>query len=167
MKIGIFMVVFFSFAFSCYAQWNNGVIMNVQEVDVNKMKVAKMTGADAVLMIVEQFVDNQYRFAFVSHNYLVPNEKMKNLNLGKEQFIVTVVGYPSLNNLLYTQVFYDKSFFFVVLAKNENDFIKTNDIQIIRMSYEKGNSIRRNNVCDTIQRNNIIPLGIGSAGAYF
>jgi hypothetical protein len=34
------------------------------------------------------------------------------------------------------------------------------DMQITRMNYEKGNAVRRNNVRDTIQRNNIVPMGI-------
>jgi hypothetical protein len=160
MKTTAFTVVFMIATICCHAQWNNGVIMNIQEVDIATMKTVQMSGAEAILKIVEQFVDSQYCFAFVSYNYLLPEEQRRFLDLGKEQFIVAVAGYPDLNNLLYTQIFYDSSFFFVVLAKNETDLKRSNNIQIIKMSYEKGNSVRRNNVRDTIQRNNIIPLGI-------
>jgi hypothetical protein len=160
MKKDIFAIILFAVTFSCNAQWNNGVIMNVQEVDIAKMRAGSMSGAEAVLKIVEQFVDGQYRFAFVSYNYLLPEEQRKFFNFGKVKFTVAVAGYPELNNLLYTQVFFDQSFFFVVLAKNETDLIRSNEIQIIRMNYEKGNPVRRDNVRDTIQRNNIIPLGI-------
>jgi hypothetical protein len=167
MKIIIITVVFFIVTSSCYAQWNNGVIMNVQEVDIAEMRAGRMSGAEAVMKIIEQFVDSQYRFAFVSYNYLVPEEQRKRFDIEKKQFIVSVIGYPNMNNLLYTQIFYDQSFFFVVLAKNENDLKRSNDIQVVKMNYEKGNSVRRNNVRDTMQRNNIIPLGIDSADAYF
>jgi hypothetical protein len=141
--------------------------MNIQEVDIVKMRAGRMSGAEAVMKIIEQFVDNQYRFAFVSYNYLVPEGQRKRLDIGKKQFTVAVVGYPNMNNLLYTQVFYDQSFFFVVIVKNETDLKRSNDIQIVKMNYEKGNPVRRNNVRDTIQRNNIIPLGIDTADAYF
>jgi hypothetical protein len=167
MKITTFVAVLLVVSSSCHAQWSNGIIMNVQEVDIAKMRMVRMSGAEAVLKIIEQFVDGQYRFAFVSYNYIVPEAQRKFLDLGKELFTIAVTGYPNLNNLLYTQVFYDRSFFFVVLVKNEADLKKSNDIQIIKMNYEKGNSVRRNNVRDTIRRNNTIPLGIDTAETNF
>jgi hypothetical protein len=147
-------------AHSSYAQWENGVILNVQEVDIARMKAANMPGAEAVLKVIEQYADTRYRYAFVSKNYLIPPEQQKNLKLEKNRFLITVAGYPERNNLLYAQVFFDTGFFFVVLAREEHDMKRTGDIQITRMNYEKGNAVRRNNVRDTIQRNNIIPLGI-------
>jgi hypothetical protein len=147
-------------AYSSYAQWDNGVLLDVQEVNISKMKAVNMSGAEAVLKVIEQYTDTRYRYAFVSSNYLIPSEQHKNLKLGKDRFLVAVAGYPERNNLLYTQVFFNTGFFFVVLAREERDMKRTGDMQITRMNYEKGNAVRRNNVRDTIQRNNILPLGI-------
>jgi hypothetical protein len=147
-------------AHSLYAQWDNGVLLNVQEVDIAKMKSVKMTGAEAVMKVVEQYADTRYRFAFVSNNYLIPPEQQKSLKLAKERFLIAVAGYPGRNNLLYAQVFFDTGFFFVVLAREDRDMKRSGDMQITRMNYEKGNAVRRNNVRDTIQRNNIVPMGI-------
>jgi hypothetical protein len=149
-----------------YAQWNDGVLIDVQEVNIAKMKAARLPGAEAVIKVMEQYVDGQYRFAFVSYNYLIPEEQQKYLNAGKDCFLIAVASYPSRHNLLYAQVFFDKSFFFVALAKEEHDLKGSNDMQVIKMNYEKRNKIRRNNVLDTIQRNNIIPLGIDTVVRY-
>jgi hypothetical protein len=167
MRKNYFAVIVLISAFSAHAQWNNGVLMNVQEVVIAKMKAAKMTGAEAVMKVIEQYTDGRYRFAFVSNNYLVPPEQRQHLDLGRSRFIVVLAGYPELNNLLYAQVFFDTSFFFVVLARNESDMKRSGEIQIIKMNYEKGNAVRRNNVRDTIQRNNIIPLGIDHVERYY
>jgi hypothetical protein len=67
---------------------------------------------------------------------------------------------------VHAQVFYYHSFFFVALAKRESDFIKSGDMQIIKVNYDKGNAVRRNNIRDTIQLNNIIPLGIDTIERY-
>jgi hypothetical protein len=147
-------------AHSAYAQWDNGMLMDVQEIDIVKMKAVNMTGAEAVLKVVEQYADNRYRYAFVSNNYLIPHEQQKYLKLGKNRFMIAVAGYPDRNNLLYTQVFFDTGFFFLVLAREERDMRRAGDMQITRMNYEKDNVVRRNNVRDTIQRNNIVPMGI-------
>jgi hypothetical protein len=147
-------------AFSAYAQWENGVLLNVQEVDIAKMKAVNMPGAEAVMKVIEQFTDTRYRYAFVSNNYLIPPEQQKNLKLSKTRFLIAVAGYPERNNLLYAQVFFNTGFFFVVLAREERDMKRSGDFQITRMNYEKGNAVRRNNVRDTIQRNNIVPMGI-------
>jgi len=143
-----------------HAQRDDGVLMDVREVNIAKMKTARMSGAEAVMKVVEQYADGQYRFAFVSNNYLAPAQRQKYLNGGRDRFTVAVAGYPARNDLLYTHVFYGNSFFFIALAKRETDMKPTGDTQIIKMNYEKGNAVRRNNVRDTIQRNNIIPLGI-------
>jgi hypothetical protein len=154
-------------AFSAHAQWNDGVLINVQEVTITKMQAARMTGAEAVMKVIEQYTDGRYRFAFVSNNYLIPAEQYKNMNKGKNHFTVVLAGYPAQNNLLYAQIFFDNSFFFVALTKNETDMKRSGDIQITKMNYEKGNAVRRNNVRDTIQRNNIIPLGIDTVERYY
>ena len=143
-----------------HAQRDDGVLMDVHEVNIAKMKAGRMSGAEAVMKVMEQYADGQYRFAFISNNYLIPAHQQKYFNGGRERFTVAVAGYPAQNNLLYTQVFFDNSFFFIALARRETDMKRTNDMQIIRVNYEKGNAVRRNNVRDTIQRNNIIPLGI-------
>jgi len=150
-----------------HAQWGDGILMDVREIDIAKMKAGRMSGAEAVMKVMEQYTDGQYRFAFLSNNYLIPAEQKKNLNLGRNRFMIAVAGYPALNNLLYVQVFFDQSFFFLALAKRETDMKRPADIQIIKINYEKGNALRRNNVRDTIQRNNIIPLGIDTVERYF
>jgi len=163
----IFLIIVLAAACSAHAQWNDGVLMNVQEVTIAKMKAARMTGAEAVLKVIEQYTDGRYRFAFVSNNYLIPAEQRQNLKVGKNRFLIALAGYPAQNNLLYAQVFFDNSFFFVTLAKNESDMKRSGDMQMIKINYEKGNAVRRNNVRDTIQRNNIIPLGIDTVERYF
>jgi len=167
MKKYFFVIMVLTAAFSTHAQWNDGVLMNVQEVTIAKMKAARMTGAEAIMKVIEQYTDGRYRFAFVSDNYLIPAKQRQYLDLGKNRFLIALAGYPALNNLLYAQIFFDKSFFFVTLARNESDMKRSGDIQIIKMNYEKGNAVRRNNVCDTIQRNNIIPLGIDTVERYY
>ena len=154
-------------AFFAHAQWNDGVLINVQEVGIAQMKAARMIGAEAVMKVIEQYADGRYRFAFVSNNYLIQAEQSQYLDLGKTRFLIALAGYPALNDLLYAQIFFDKSFFFVTLVKNESDMKRSGDIQIIKINYEKGNAVRRNNVRDTIQRNNIIPLGIDTVERYY
>jgi hypothetical protein len=151
---------------SVYAQWDGGVLLDVQEVNIAKMKAARMPGAEAVMKVIEQYADGRYRFAFVSYNYLIPAGQQKHLNVGKDRFLIALASYPPRHDLLYAQVFFDKSFFFIALAKEEQDMKGSNDLQIIRMNYEKRNTARRNNVLDTIQRNNIIPLGIDTVVRY-
>jgi hypothetical protein len=153
-------------AFFVYAQWNDGVLIDVQEINIAKMKAARLPGTEAVMKVMEQYADDRYRFAFVSSNYLIPAEQQKYLNVGKDRFLIAVASYPSRHNLLYAQVFFDKSFFFVALAKTEHDLKGSNEMQIIKMNYEKRNAVRRNNLLDTIQRNNIIPLGIDTVVRY-
>jgi len=159
-------IIFLIVTFYAHAQWDDGVIMDIQEIDIAKMKAGRMSGAEAVMKVIEQYADGQYRFAFVSGNYLIPEQQHKRLNAGRERFAVVLAGYPSQNNLLYAQVFFDNSFFFVALTKRETDLKRADGVQIFRMNYEKGNAVRRNNVRDTIQRNNIIPLGIDTVVGY-
>jgi hypothetical protein len=146
--------------FAAYGQWDDGILINVQEVNIARMQEQRMPGAEAVLKVIEQYVDQSYRYVWVSQNYELPREQQEYLKLGAGRFLVVVAGYPGRNNLLYAQIFYGLHFFFVIMAKREGDLIRTSDIQIYRMAYEKYNQQRRNNVRDMIQRNNIIPLGI-------
>jgi len=166
MKKYFFVMLILTSVFFVNAQWNDGVLINVQEVTIAKMKAARMTGAEAVMKVIEQYTDGRYRFAFVSDNYLIPAEQRRRFDPGKNRFLIALAGYPALNNLLYAQVFFDTGFFFVTLAKDEKDMKYSDGIQIIKMNYEKGNAVRRNNVRDTIQRNNIIPLGIDTVERY-
>jgi hypothetical protein len=167
MKQHLWRIIFFAAAFSAYAQYSDGVLINMQEVDIGKMKSAKMLGAEAVLKVIEQYADGRYRYAFVSNNYLVPDDWQKRLSIDKNRFLIAVAGYPAQNNLVFAQIFYDNSFFFVTLVKDERDMRRTGDIQTTRLNYEKGNAVRRNNIRDTIQRNNIIPLGIDTVTRYY
>jgi len=153
-------------ALAVHAQRDDGVLMDVQEVDIAQMKAVRMTGAEAVMKVAEQYTDGQYRFAYISNNYVIPAQHHQYLNKGKGRFTVAVAGYPAQNNLVYAQIFYDKRFFFVALAKKEADIRWANDMQITRVNYDKTNAVRRNNVRDTIQRNNIIPLGIDTIERY-
>jgi hypothetical protein len=142
------------------AQWDDGVLLNVQEVIISSMKMYGMSGSEAVLRVLEQFVDKSYKYVYLSDNYLIPENKKGNMIVGKERFLVAVTGYPKNNNLIYTVVYYDKLFFIVIVCKKEDDFKRTEDIQLIKMAYEKDNQTRRNNVKETIQKNNIYKIGI-------
>jgi len=163
MPVAVFLMVA---AFSAHAQRDDGIIMDVEEVYIAKMRAMGMSGAEAVMKVIEQYTDGQYRFAFISHNYLIPAQKLKHLKVERDRFLIAVVGYPEYNNMVYAQIFYNNSFFIIALAKREADMKRTNDMQIIKMNYEKTNAVRRNNVRDTIQRNNIIPLGIDTKERY-
>jgi len=166
-KITVAMAVFLLAGASfVHAQRDDGVLMDIQEVNIAKMKAGRMSGAEAVMKVMEQYTDGQYRFAFISNNYLLPAHQQKYFNGGKYRFTIAVAGYPAQNNLVYGQIFFDNSFFFIALTKRETDLKRSNDMQIIRVNYEKGNAVRRNNVRDTIQRNNIIPLGIDTVERY-
>jgi hypothetical protein len=141
-------------------QYADGVLLNVQEVNVPKLLAARMSGSEAVMLVMEQFTDNAYRFAFVSRNYLVDEKMLEYLTFTNEKMTVVVGGYPSMNNLVYTQVFYNNRYFFVALAKRDTDYVRIPGIQVVRVVYEKGNRSRRENLKKIIEENNIIPMGI-------
>jgi hypothetical protein len=143
-----------------YGQYDNGMLLDVIEVDLEMMVSAKLNGAEAVLKVIEQFVDSSYRYAYISRNYLVPKEQERYLELGTSRMMITVSGYPQRNNLIYGVVFFDKSFFVVILCRNENDFVRTQGMQLTRYVYDKGDKTRRENVRNEIQKNNIYPLGV-------
>jgi hypothetical protein len=155
-----FIIFFIIISYNIYGQWENGLILNVQEVDINKMKQANMNGAEAILKVIEQFVDKSYQFCFISENYVLTAEQVKGFDTGRGRFLVGLVGYPDNNNLLYAQVFFDKSFFIIIIAKRENDFKKVSSINLLKLNYDKYNKTRRDNVKEAIQRNNILRLGI-------
>jgi hypothetical protein len=158
-KVAVILLLTISAAVA-YAQWDDGVLINVQEVNIAAMHGTDISGAEAIMKVIEQYVDASYQFAYLSQNYLIPLQQETYLNLGTNRFTVVVVGYPGMNNLLYAQVFFDKSFFFLALCKRDTDLRRTSDIQIYRMNYDKFNTGRRNNVRDTMQANNVLPLGM-------
>jgi hypothetical protein len=85
---------------------------------------------------------------------------MEFLKVGKDRMIVGVVGFPGHNHVIMAQVLFDKSFFLVIAAKRASDVPVSDAMTMVRMNYEKYNSMRRSNVSDFMQRNNIVKLGI-------
>jgi hypothetical protein len=73
---------------------------------------------------------------------------------------VGVVGFPGQNRVIMAQVLFDRSYFLVIASKRADDVPVGDTIPMIRMNYEKYNSMRRNNVREFIQRNNVEKLGI-------
>jgi len=143
-----------------FGQWSDGILLNVQEVNIQKMKELGMAGGEAVLKVVEQFVDSSYRYIYLSENYVLPTDWVKYASKDRTVFTVAVAGYPSRNNLMYVQVLYRSNFFFFFVAKNDSDLKRDEKARITRMNYEKSNKVRRENVRDTIQKQNVVPLGI-------
>jgi hypothetical protein len=144
------------------ADYDDGMLLNVQEVDLEKMRNAKMSGSEAILLVAEQFTNHAYRYAFVSKNYLVDGNMLEYINFDPGKMTVVVAGYPSMNNLLYTQVFYNNRYFFIALAKRETDYKRISGLQVVRVNYEKGNKSRRDNLKKIIQENNVEKVGIHS-----
>jgi hypothetical protein len=143
-----------------YGQYEDGILLNVQEVDLDQMRRLRFEGSESVLLVIEQFTDNAYRYAFISSNYSIDRNMTEYLRLNESKMMIVVAVYPSMNNLLYTQVFYNNRYFFIVIVKQESDFVKMSGIQITRMNYEKRNQNRRNNLKEFLRANNIIPMGI-------
>lgn len=141
-------------------QFEDGLLLDMQEIEIAYMQERRMKGAEVVLRIMEQYVDSSYKFAFISDNYRLPLRDDLTVAANRETFVVALAGYVLLNHLIYCQVFYDKQFFFVMLAKEEADVLDNFQVPLLKMNYDKFNSLRRNNVRDTIQRNNIVKIGI-------
>jgi hypothetical protein len=74
--------------------------------------------------------------------------------------IVGVVGFPGQNRVIMAQVLFDRSYFLIIASKQAADVPVGDSMPMIRMNYEKYNSMRRNNVKEFIQRNNIVKLGL-------
>ena len=142
------------------AQWDDGILLNVQEINLNEMRRVGMGGEEAVLLVMEQFIDRSYNFVYLSRNYLVPKESREFLDVGKDRMLIIVIGYVEFNNLLYAQVYYDEAFFILAVARNDRDFIRINEVPMVRLNYDKYNSDRRNNVLNVIKRSNMIPFGV-------
>lgn len=147
-------------AVDIFAQNDGGVILDIQEIDIDNLKLSGIKGSEAVVMVLDQFTDQSYRYVFISKNYEMKEEQKKIVNNSDRKFTVGLVCYPENNNLLYVQVIYKNNFFVVAVAKRENDIKIIEGAQLIRMNYEKKNKVRMDNLKETIQKNNIVPLGI-------
>jgi len=62
--------------------------------------------------------------------------------------------------VIMAQVLFDRSYFLVIAAKQASDVPVGSTMPMVRMNYEKYNSMKRNNVKEFIQRNNIVKLGL-------
>jgi len=140
--------------------WEEAVLLDVVDINIDKMRGQRMPGAEAVLKTMEQFIDFTYRFIYISDNRYQTDSLMHFLKVGKNRMIVGVVGFPGQNHVIMTQALFDRSYFLVIASKQASDVPVVNTMPMVRMNYEKYNSMRRNNVKEFIQRNNINKLGI-------
>jgi hypothetical protein len=136
------------------------VLLDVVDINIAEMRRQGMTGADAVLKTMEQFIDYTYRFIYISDNRYQPDNQMNFLKVGKDRMIVGVVGFPGQNRVIMAQVLFDRSYFLIIASKQAGDVPLDGAMPMSRMNYEKYNSMRRNNVKEFIQRNNIMKLGM-------
>ena len=154
--------------------WEDAVLLDVVDINIAEMRRQRMAGAEAVLKTMEQFIDYTYRFIYISDNRYQPDKQMNYLKVGKNRMIVGVVGFSGQNRVIMAQVLFDRSYFLIIASKQAADVPVGDDapssggaplngaMPMIRMNYEKYNSMRRNNVKEFIQRNNIEKLGVGS-----
>lgn len=140
--------------------WEEAVLLDVVDIDIDKMRGQRMTGAEAVLKTIEQFIDFTYRFIYISDNRYQTDNQMSFLKVGKNRMIVGVVGFPAQNHVIMAQTLFDRSYFLVIASKQASDVPVVSAMPMVRMNYEKYNSLRRNNVKEFIQRNNIVKLGV-------
>ena len=140
--------------------WEDAVLLDVVDINIAEMRRQKMTGAEAVLKTMEQFIDYTYRFIYISDNRYQTDKQMNFLKVGKNRMIVGLVGFPGQNYMIMAQVLFDRSYFLVIASKLAADVPLGDTIPMIRMNYEKYNSMRRNNVKEFIQKNNIVKWGL-------
>jgi len=140
--------------------WEEAVLLDVVDINIGEMRRQKMSGADAVLKTMEQFVDFTYRFVYISDNRYQPDSLPDFLKVGKNRMIVGVVGFPGQNGVIMAQILFDRSYFMVIASKRVSDVPVGGAMPVTRMNYEKYGSMRRNNVKEFIQRNNIAKLGL-------
>jgi len=140
--------------------WEEAVLLDVVDINIAEMRRQRMSGAEAVLKTVEQFIDFTYRFIYISDNRYQLDNQMNFLKVGKNRMIVGVVGFPGQNRVIMAQVLFDRSYFLVIAAKQAADVPVGDSMPMVRMNYEKYNSMKRNNVKEFIQRNNIVKLGL-------
>ena len=142
-------------------QFEEALLLDMQEINIEYMKREGLSGADVVLKIMEQYIDRSYGNAYVSENYILPRRRDFRAVQDRDIFVAVLVGYENLNNLLYCQVFYNLQFFFVIISKEERDVsdnFEQEDLQ--HFNYDKYNVYRRENVKNYIQKNNIEKMGI-------
>jgi hypothetical protein len=132
----------------------------VVDINIAEMRRQRMAGAEAVLKTMEQFIDFTYRFIYISDNRYQPDNQTNFLKVGKDRMIVGLVGFPGQNRVIMAQVLFDRSYFLVIASKQAADVPPSNAMPMTRMNYEKYNSMKRNNVREFIQRNNIVKLGL-------
>jgi len=144
--------------------WEDGVLLDVVDINIGEMRRQRMSGAEAVLKTMEQFIDFTYRYIYISDNRYQADDLKDFMKVGKNRMIVGVVGFPGQNHVIMAQVMFDRSYFLVIASKQVSDVPVGNAMPMVRMNYEKYNSMRRNNVKEFIQRNNIDKLGIGGQG---
>jgi len=146
--------------------WEEAVLLDVVDINIAEMRRQRMSGAEAVLKTMEQFIDFTYRFIYISDNRYPPDKQMDYLKTGKNRMIVGIVGFPGQNHVIMAQVLFDRSCFLLIVSKLASDVPQNGGapqngaMPMVRMNYEKYNSMRRNNVKEFIQRNNIEKLGI-------
>jgi len=140
--------------------WEDAVLLDVTDINIAEMRRQRMSGAEAVLKTIEQFIDFTYKFVYISDNRYQPDNQTEFLKVGKNRIIVGVVGFPGQNHVIMAQVLFDRSYFLVIVSRQAADVPVVNTMPMVRMNYEKYNSMRRNNVKEFIQRNNIEKLGM-------
>jgi hypothetical protein len=139
--------------------WEEAVLLDVVDINITEMRRQRMSGAEAVLKTIEQFIDFTYRFIYISDNRYQPGNQMDFLKTGKNRMIVGIVGFPEQNHVIMAQVLFDRSCFLLIASKQASDVPVSSAMPMVRMNYEKYNSMRRNNVKEFIQRNNIEKWG--------
>jgi hypothetical protein len=140
--------------------WEEAVLLDVVDINIREMRRQNMSGAEAVLKTIEQFIDFTYKFVYISDNRYQPDNLTGFLKVGKDRMIVGVVGFPGQDHVIMAQVLFDRSYFLVIASKQAADVPVGSAMPMIRMNYEKYNSMRRNNVKEFIQRNNIVKMGL-------
>ena len=138
----------------------DAVLLDVVDINITGMRRLNMSEAEAVLKTVEQFIDFTYRYIFISDNRYQPDNLRGYLRAGRNKMIVGVVGFPEQNHVIMAQVLFGRSYFLVIMSKQAADVPVSGAMPMVRMNYEKYNSMRRNNVREFIQRNNITKLGL-------
>jgi hypothetical protein len=140
--------------------WEEAVLLDVVDINIREMQRQKMQGAEAVLKTIEQFIDFTYKFVFISDNRYQPDNLLESLKVGKNRMVVGVVGFPGQSHVIMAQVLFDRGYFLVIASKQAADVPVNSAMPMVRMNYEKYNSMKRSNVKEFIQRNNIVKLGI-------
>ena len=136
------------------------LILDVIYVNLENIRELGIEGSDVVLSIIERRIDRNYVFAYITDNYSLPNIDGEVSNFGNSDFIVAIVNYTNLNDLLYFQVVYGNQYFGIFMAKNSSDFISIGGVNVRLVNYSIFDQRRRALLRDEIKINNMIPLGI-------